>query len=156
MKFLHSVVFMFLASFFVQYSIMGYVMSNDFKNIRFSRGKVYLSSIMAGFMGIIEVMMHDHQYHVFSTSYYVVLGLAVVVFWYMYRNQVGIDEVNFLNEMIEHHSMALLTTDKILEKSSDYKTRRIAGMIKNIQEMDIKEMNEILKQLREKNNKSLY
>lgn len=147
MKFLHSVVMMFLASFVVQYYVMSYVTTNDSKNITFSKGKVYLSSIMAGFMGMIEVMMHDHQYGVFSVSYYIFLGFIIFVFWYLYRNQVGIDEKNFLNEMIEHHSMALLTTDKILEKSSDYKTRRIAMQIRNIQKMDIRDMNEILKNM---------
>jgi hypothetical protein len=103
---------------------------------------------MAGFMGMIEVLMHDNQYHVFSTQYYLVLGLAIVLFVYLYRNQIGVDEKNFLNEMIEHHSMALLTTNKILEKTSDYKTKRTAMQIRNIQELDINDMNDIL--MREK------
>jgi len=155
MKFLHSVVFMIAASFVVQYFIMSRVTSNDSKNIRFSTGKVYLSFIMAGFMGMIEVLMHDNQYHTFSTHYYLVLGSAIVLFVYLYRNQVGVDEKNFLNEMIEHHSMALLTTNKILEKTSDYKTRRIAMQIRNIQELDINDMNDILREKNEKNNNRL-
>jgi len=84
-----------------------------------------------------------------------VLGSAIVLFVYLYRNQVGVDEKNFLNEMIEHHSMALLTTNKILEKTSDYKTRRIAMQIRNIQELDINDMNDILREKNEKNNNRL-
>lgn len=155
MRFLHSVVFMIVASFIVQYFVMSYVTSNDSKNIRFSTGKLYLSSIMAGFMGLIEVFMHDSHYHVFSTQYYMVLGSAIVLFVYLYRRQIGVDEINFLNEMIEHHSMALLTTNKILEKTSDYKTKRIAMQIRNIQELDINDMNDILREKNEKKNNRL-
>lgn len=155
MKFLHSVVFMIVASFIIQYFVMGYIMTNEQKNIRFSRGKVYLSFIMAGLMGLIEVLMHDSHYHTFSTQYYIILGSAVVLFVYLYRNQVGIDDINFLNEMIEHHSMALLTTNKILEKTSDYKTKRIAMQIRNIQELDINDMNDILREKNEKKNNRL-
>jgi len=155
MKFLHSVVFMIVASFIIQYFVMGYIMTNEQKNIRFSRGKVYLSFIMAGLMGLIEVLMHDSHYHIFSTQYYIILGSAVVLFVYLYRNQVGIDDINFLNEMIEHHSMALLTTNKILEKTSDYKTKRIAMQIRNIQELDINDMNDILREKNEKKNNRL-
>jgi hypothetical protein len=134
---------------------MGYIMTNEQKNIRFSRGKVYLSFIMAGLMGLIEVLMHDSHYHTFSTQYYIILGSVVVLFVYLYRNQVGIDDINFLNEMIEHHSMALLTTNKILEKTSDYKTKRIAMQIRNIQELDINDMNDILGEKNEKKNNRL-
>jgi hypothetical protein len=134
---------------------MGYIMTNEQKNIRFSRGKVYLSFIMAGLMGLIEVLMHDSHYHTFSTQYYIILGSVVVLFVYLYRNQVGIDDINFLNEMIEHHSMALLTTNKILEKTSDYKTKRIAMQIRNIQELDINDMNDILREKNEKKNNRL-
>ena len=155
MKFLHSVVFMIVASFIIQYFVMGYIMTNEQKNIRFSRGKVYLSFIMAGLMGLIEVLMHDSHYHTFSTQYYIILGSVVVLFVYLYRNQVGIDDINFLNEMIEHHSMALLTTNKILEKTSDYKTKRIAMQIRNIQELDINDMNDILGEKNEKKNNRL-
>jgi len=155
MKFLHSVVFMIVASFIIQYFVMGYIMTNEQKNIRFSRGKVYLSFIMAGLMGLIEVLMHDSHYHTFSTQYYIILGSVVVLFVYLYRNQVGIDDINFLNEMIEHHSMALLTTNKILEKTSDYKTKRIAMQIRNIQELDINDMNDILREKNEKKNNRL-
>lgn len=150
MKFLHSVIFMIIASFVIQYYVMSYLVSNDSKNITFSRGKVYMASLMAAFMGLIEVIMHDHQYHSFSTRYYLILGLFIVAFFYLYRNQIGIDERNYLNEMIEHHSMALFTSNKILEKTSNYKVRRIAMQIRNIQEMDINDMNVILKELHNK------
>jgi uncharacterized protein (DUF305 family) len=69
------------------------------------------------------------------------------LFWYLYRYQIGVDERNYLNEMIEHHSMAILTSEKILEKSSNYKVRRLASQIINLQNQEINEMKTLVKSI---------
>ena len=48
--------------------------------------------------------------------------------------------------MIEHHSMALLTSEELLQKSSNYKVRKLASNIINNQEEEIKEMKNLLKE----------
>ena len=140
MKFSHSLIIMMACSFIIQYYIMSYLMSNYSKNIKNSRGKIYASSLMALFMGLLEVVMYDHQYHVVSYKYYFPFLSLIALFWYLYKNQIGVDERNYLNEMIEHHSMAILTSDKILEKSSNYKVRRLANQIVSLQNQEINEM----------------
>jgi hypothetical protein len=110
---------------------------------------------MALFMGLLEVIMYDHQYHVVSYKYYIPFLSLIALFWYLYRNQVGVDERNYLNEMIEHHSMAILTSEKILEKSSNYKVRRLATQIVSLQNQEINEMKGLVKSIDvEKKNKN--
>lgn len=145
MRFLHSLLIMMIGSFAIQYYIMSYIMSNDPKNIENSRGKLYISSLMACLMGLLEVLMHDHQYQTISYKYYIPIVLLSGLFWYLYRYQIGVDEKNYLKEMIEHHSMAILTSEKILEKSSNYKVRRLASQIVNLQNQEINEMKEMVK-----------
>lgn len=147
MKFSHSLIIMMACSFIIQYYIMSYLMSNDSKNIKNSRGKIYASSLMALFMGLLEVVMYDHQYHVVSYKYYFPFLSLIALFWYLYKNQIGVDERNYLNEMIEHHSMAILTSDKILEKSSNYKVRRLANQIVSLQNQEINEMKGLVKSM---------
>ena len=155
MKFVHSLLIMMLGSFVLQYYIMSYLMSNNSKNIESSRGKIYVSTLMALFMGLLEVIMYDHQYHVVSYKYYIPFLSLIALFWYLYRNQVGVDERNYLNEMIEHHSMAILTSEKILEKSSNYKVRRLATQIVSLQNQEINEMKGLVKSIDvEKKNKN--
>jgi len=100
---------------------------------------------MACLMGLLEVLMHDHQYQTISYKYYIPIVLLSGLFWYLYRYQIGVDEKNYLKEMIEHHSMAILTSEKILEKSSNYKVRRLASQIVNLQNQEINEMKEMVK-----------
>ena len=58
-------------------------MVNSKNDITNSLGKFYMSVIMAFFMIILETMMHDHQYNVFSINTYIVLVFFVFVFIYL-------------------------------------------------------------------------
>jgi uncharacterized protein (DUF305 family) len=119
-------------------------MANQFENIRNSLGKVYLSVIMGLYMMVLEIMMHDHHYGVFSIKYYVMIGGLLCIFIYLYRTQKYITDKQYLEEMIEHHSMALLTSNKILEKTDNYNVSKLAKNIIQKQEDEIKEMKETL------------
>ena len=107
-------------------------------------GKVYISIIMAIFMLFLEVMMHDHQYHVLSLNFYIILVLLLALFVYLYRNQVYINDKQYLEEMIEHHSMAIFTSEEILKKTNDYNVAKLAKNIIQTQKDEIKEMRELV------------
>ena len=49
--------------------------------------------------------------------------------------------------MIEHHSMALLTSKEILKKTNDYNIAKLAKNIIETQETEIKVMNSLLNKL---------
>jgi Ca2+/Na+ antiporter len=108
---------------------MSAIMTDKFENIRNSYGKAYLSVIMALTMLVINVVMHDNQYAVFSARSYLAILIVLVTFIYLYRKQVAINDKQYLEEMIEHHSMALLTSEKILEKTDSYNVAKIAKNI---------------------------
>ena len=120
---------MFITGFLLQYFLMSTIVTDKFENIRNSYGKAYLSVTMAAAMIAIEVMMHDHQYGVFSSRSYLAISIVLVTFIYLYRKQVAINDKQYLEEMIEHHSMALLTSEKILEKTDSYNVAKIAKNI---------------------------
>jgi uncharacterized protein (DUF305 family) len=62
----------------------------------------------------------------------------------LYRNRVLVGDSEFLNEMIEHHSMALLTSRDILKKTKNKEITELANNIINTQEKEIDKMNQIL------------
>lgn len=141
---------MLIGSFIIQFFFMGFIMTNSTENITFSVGKFYMSCIMALLMGLIEVGMHD--YHMFTYSnnlfvslpYYLSLGFSLAVFVYLYRNQMYINDKDYLDEMIEHHSMALLTSGQILEKTQSDRVRKLAENIVSSQEAEIKYMKQLV------------
>jgi hypothetical protein len=68
MKISHTMFVMFIGSFLIQYFLMPPIMVNSRNDITNNLGKVYMSTIMALYMVLLEVMMHDHQYHVLSLN----------------------------------------------------------------------------------------
>jgi len=134
-------VIMFISSFVIQFFFMSIIMVNDVSNIRNTLGKAYLSAIMGLFMVLLEIVLHDVQYKTFSVNNYVILFSILAVSIYFYRKQVAITDKQYLEEMIEHHSMALLTSDEILKKTSNYEVAKIAKNIIQSQTDEIREMN---------------
>ena len=129
MRIKETIIVMFITCFLIQYFFMSIIVADKFTNIRHSYSKAYLSVIMAVAMIVIEVMMHDHQYGVFSARSYLAMLIVLGIFIYFYRKQVAIKDKQYLEEMIEHHSMALLTSEKILEKTNNYNVAKIAKNI---------------------------
>jgi uncharacterized protein (DUF305 family) len=80
----------------------------------------------------------------FSLPYYLSLGFALAIFLYLYRNQLYINDKDYLDEMIEHHSMALLTSDQILEKTQSDRVRKLAENIVSTQKAEIKYMKQLV------------
>ena len=144
MRILHTLAIMFIGSFIIQYFFMSTIMASSMANITNSLGKVYLSIIMGLYMMVIEIMMHDHQYGVMSTKTYAVLAGLIGLVTFLYRKQVAIDDKMYVRGMIEHHSMALLTSKRILEKTDNYDVAKLAKNIIQKQEDEIAVMREIL------------
>jgi len=144
MKITHTMVVMFVGSFIIQYFLMSPIMVNERVNITNNIGKAYIAVIMSLFMILLEVMMHDQQYHVFSINLYVLIFSGIALFVYLYRNQVAINDKQYLEGMIEHHSMALLTSEEILKKTDNYDVSKLAKNIIQQQNDEIKIMRELL------------
>ena len=147
MDLLFSVIYMMVASFIIQYTIMSMIMTNSLENIFSSLGKIYMSTIMALLMGLVEVTMYDYSMSKISTNYYVVLGGFLLFFVYIYKNQILIGDREYVKEMIEHHSMALLTSEKILEKTNNLEVKKLAKNIVNSQTEEIELMKNLLNKI---------
>jgi hypothetical protein len=119
-------------------------MTNSYQNITFSVGKFYMSVIMALLMGIIEVIMFDVHMKTISGIFYLSLIFLLVMFVYLYRNQVYIDDKEYLKEMIEHHSMALLTSEEILQNTYSERVKKLAENIISTQEKEIEYMRKLV------------
>ena len=147
MRISHTIAFMFVGSFLIQYFLMNTIMTNSITDYTNNLGKAYISVIMGLYMVLLEVMMRDYQYSSVSIKTYCITFGLLAIFIYLYRQQVGIRDKEYLKGMIEHHSMALLTSKRILEKSDDYNVAKLAKNIIETQETEIKVMNSLLNKL---------
>ena len=136
---------MFIMMFIIQYVFMSYIMTNRIDNITNSIGKVYISTLM----GLIMVLYMNLSMNIktfMNRETFIYIGLICIVI-YLYKTQVGINDAQYLQEIIEHHSIALLTSENILKKTNNNYVADIAQRIRNTQEKEIAEMRNIIKLL---------
>lgn len=144
MELFYSLWAMMIASFFIQFIVMSLIMSNSLSNITFSMGKFYISVLMALIMGFIEVFMFDFHMKTMHVTYYLSLSIGLIIFLYLYKSQSYIDDNEYLKEMIEHHSMALLTSEEILQKTKSERVKKLADNIVSTQTAEIDYMKQML------------
>jgi len=135
---------MFVGSFLIQYFLMPPIMVNKQLYITNNLGKAYMASIMGIFMLFLEVMMHDYQYKILSLNLYAFIAAGLALFVYLYRNQIAINDKQYLEGMIEHHSMALHTSENILKKTDNYDVAKLAKNIIQVQNDELRIMKELV------------
>lgn len=115
----------------------------DRKHMRAHLNNVYMVLLMTGWMVLLTAAFTPHiDYH---NSLIIGSALVIGLTIYFIRKQVFINDRQFLNGMIPHHSAAILMAKRIKEKTSDPRIIQLADNIINSQSEEIKLMNTILK-----------
>ena len=91
-------------------------------------------------MVLIELLMTESLNIFLYLIIIVLIGLTI----YFYRNQIFIGEKEYLSEMIEHHSMAILTSEEILKKTENAEVANLANRIIQAQTKEIQEIRNLL------------
>jgi len=135
--------YMFIGMFMIQYFVFSYIMTNQVEHINNSVGKLYMCTLMGLFMVLLDAILSE-KFNAQHVS--IIVGLTLLVI-YLYKIQFGVDDKNYLREMIEHHSMALLTSKQILEKTKNPAVNNFAVKIIVNQEKEIEDMRYLLKSI---------
>ena len=114
MRLLEYTVLTVLTAFIIQFWVLSAITCDQPQN---TMGKFYLAMVSASIMGILEVMIYDSYKSVVSLYYYIGLGLSLYMFIYFIRNRVGIDDADYLKQMLELNSremrLSQIKTDNI-------------------------------------------
>jgi len=144
MKITQTMIVMFVGSFIIQYFLMPPIMVNKYEYVTNNIGKAYLATIMGISTVILEIIRRDNQYHVLSLNLYAMLFALLALFIYLYRVQAAINDKQYLEGMIEHHSMALFTSQEILKKTDNYNVAKLAKNIISQKTEQLKTMQELV------------
>ena len=147
MKINNSMVTIFIGNFIIQYFFMTFIMVNNLSNFTWNISNIYLSVIVVMFTLLLQVIIHDGKYRVFSSNMYVFLISCLTIFIYLYRNQIAITDKEYLKEMIQYNSMSVLVSEEILKKTDNYDVAKIAKNIVQTQEDQIKLIKKIIHKL---------
>jgi hypothetical protein len=95
-------------------------------------------------MSLLMVFLSAH----YDKKILIVLIISILVVFYLLRTQTFVTDKQYLNGMIPHHSMAILMSKKIKEKTKNPRVIKLANQIITSQAKEINTINDILKILK--------
>jgi hypothetical protein len=114
----------------------------------FSETRLFMTLIMGGSMMIVMLaFMLDMYKNKMANGTIFLGGLALLVFAiFMVRSQLSVDDVDYMEGMIPHHSIAVLTSERA--QIRDRRVRELADRIIEAQRKEIKEMEWLIRDIR--------
>lgn len=133
-----SAIFMYIVMYFNTYEL---------NHIFFSEMRVYMTILSTCVMAVIMLgfMLHMLKNKKINIA---IVAVSVLVFassFALMRNQTTIDDVDYMEGMIPHHSIAILTSERA--NISDPRVRKLADEIIKAQKKEIKEMKKLIEDL---------
>lgn len=133
-------ILMFVGMVLIHIFGMPWLMLDSPGHYRISRGQIYMAIAMGLSMIFLEGLMHPMpKWAWIATS--ALLGITIVLI----RTQWGITDVDYLREMIPHHSMALFTSQHRLKDPRVHPTvQALADQIVRTQKAEIQIMDRLI------------
>lgn len=134
------------ASSILMYLTM-YLNTYSFNHIFFSEMRLYMNLLMTAVMAVVMLWFMRHMYTDKKTNFYIVgssVGLFIIAL-FLVRSQILIDDVDYMEAMIPHHSIAILTSERAQIK--DQRVRNLADEIIAAQKREIDEMKRLIEDL---------
>ena len=138
---------MFLGSLVVGFFITTSLLVDKCSHVKSSLTKFYMAVHMALWMVVIDLFImwyRGHRVNVFLALGTFVLIIIVIV---AARAQMGVGDSDYLKAMIQHHSSAILTSNRILTKTTNTTVYDLACRIIKSQEEEIDEMEHALENI---------
>ena len=138
---------MILTSTVVMY-VMMYFNTYQWEHVYFSETRAYMALYMGAGMAVIMLAFMGNMYKKTKLNL-IIYGLSVLMFavgiWGV-RSQATVDQVDWMQAMIPHHSIAILTSSRA--DIEDPRVQKLADDIIEAQKREIAEMQELIEALK--------
>lgn len=146
MKLNHSIRWMLIGSIIIGIYFNGMnILAYRFDDLYFSsKTLIYSALFMASNMCILEVLMFYNHTEILNIKVLLTFSILSIMLVWMLRTQFLVDDSDWLKRMISHHSTALRTSHKILNRTNNSQIKELANDIIETQEREIKLMKSLL------------
>lgn len=138
---------MILTSAILMYGVM-YLNTYQLDHVFFSEMRLYMTILSTAVMAVVMLLFMLHMLKNKKMNIGIIVGSVLVfaVSFFLMRNQTTIDEVDYMQAMIPHHSIAILTSERA--DIEDPRVRKLADDIIEAQKKEIDEMKELIEELK--------
>lgn len=115
----------------------------------FSETRAYMALLMGATMTIIMLVFMRHMLKNSKINIGIILGSIAIfgISLFLLRSQTLVDDTDYMQAMIPHHSIAILTSERA--EISDPRVRELADKIIETQRREIREMKKLIQEIEE-------
>lgn len=135
-------------SMVIMYGLMYLNSYQILEHARFSETRLFMTTIMGGAMTAVMLLFMLGMYKNKRANAAILVGAAVLLLGsvWLVRSQITVDDVDYMEGMIPHHSIAILTSERA--GIEDVRVRELADGIIEAQRTEIKEMTWLIDDIR--------
>ena len=124
-----------------------YLNNYQFSHVWFSQTRFFMTFIMAGSMALVMLFFMRHMYKDKKANIAIVVGSVALMGlgFLLVRSQATVGDVAWMEAMIPHHSIAILTSERA--NISDHRVRKLADEIIEAQLREIGEMEVLIRDI---------
>lgn len=136
-------------SMIIMYFLMYLNSSQILDHAYFSETRLFMTTIMGGAMMAIMLFFMMGMYKNRKANFAILVGagLMILLSVWLVRSQITVTDVDYMEGMIPHHSIAILTSENA--GIEDIRVRELADGIIKAQRKEIKEMEWLIEDIRE-------
>jgi hypothetical protein len=137
---------MIATSTLVMFGLM-YIHTYIWDHVRFSETRAWMALLMGAVMAIIMLgyMLNMYKSRVVNLAIFAGAGLTFALTTWLVRSQVTVSGTDYMEAMIPHHSIAILTSERA--GIEDPRVRKLADEIIEAQRKEIAEMKYLIRAL---------
>jgi len=141
--------FLMLAASFVLMYVVMYLNTYEWDHVYFSLMRFYMTCLMVLPMGLLMLGFMRKMYTNRSLNLFIggSFSTLFVVVYFLMRTQSFVNDTRWMEAMIPHHSIAILTSERA--NIQDPEVRKLADGIIATQKREIGEMKQLIKRLKQ-------
>ncbi|SDM46604.1 protein of unknown function [Oryzisolibacter propanilivorax] len=128
--------------------VLMYLNTYEVAHVHFSQTRLFMTCIMAGSMALVMLFFMRHMYQDRRANTAIAIGSVVLIIagLGLVRSQATVGDVAWMQAMIPHHSIAILTSERA--RITDPRVRKLADGIIETQRREIGEMDALVADLK--------
>ena len=133
MKFYKKILFTFFINFIIQYFVFSAMLLNSLSDFTHNVSKFYIATIVGLVLVMLDIVIHKIDYDTIDIPLFITILSLLVLFLYLYRIQYAVSDNEYLKQLKENDSAALLISKAMEARTNTYE---IAKITKNIIQND--------------------
>lgn len=132
----------------IMFALM-YLHTYTWGHATFSETRAFMTLIMGSTMAVVMLLFMRSMYtkKAVNIGIFIASALLFLASLWLVRSQVTVSDSSWMRGMIPHHSIAILTSERV--DFQDERVRQLAAAIVQAQRREIKEMNWLLDDIRD-------